>query len=290
MAVSKVNYGSTTLIDLTSDTVNAANLAEGYTAHDKSGAVITGTMVSGHYNVVQNTLESGNDQLVITDAAGGSFLEHLLKFQISPNTTATEIVANIPNVNSLYNSFSDCKNTNIQKIELTVTERLTTLQRLFNNAAIYKLEEIVFHGDLSKVKTLSYAFACGGTGANYNLRKITGLDFTSVTDATNAFASQWGIVDLEIKADTINVSLLIDSKRLSAASCVNVLNALKDRTDMDALTLSCRTELKDTSTGKLYINYVKLNGDTGLYVSCEQTDDGAMTIAAAITAKNWTIA
>lgn len=31
------------LLDLTSDTVDAEHLAAGYTAHDKSGAAITGT-------------------------------------------------------------------------------------------------------------------------------------------------------------------------------------------------------------------------------------------------------
>lgn len=36
----------TTLVDLTADTVDAAHLAEGYTAHDASGAPITGTMGS----------------------------------------------------------------------------------------------------------------------------------------------------------------------------------------------------------------------------------------------------
>lgn len=39
----KVIYGGDTLIDLTSDTVTASDLAYGKTAHDKSGAVITGT-------------------------------------------------------------------------------------------------------------------------------------------------------------------------------------------------------------------------------------------------------
>ena len=43
MAINKVIYGGTTLIDLTADTVTADKLAEGITAHDKSGAVITGT-------------------------------------------------------------------------------------------------------------------------------------------------------------------------------------------------------------------------------------------------------
>ena len=44
MAVNKVTYGGTTLIDLTSDTVTADKLASGVTAHDKSGAKITGSM------------------------------------------------------------------------------------------------------------------------------------------------------------------------------------------------------------------------------------------------------
>lgn len=43
MAVNKVIYDGTTLIDLTSDTVEADKLLTGYTAHDKSGTTITGT-------------------------------------------------------------------------------------------------------------------------------------------------------------------------------------------------------------------------------------------------------
>lgn len=39
----KVVYNGDTLIDLTADTVDAAHLLEGYTAHAKSGAPITGT-------------------------------------------------------------------------------------------------------------------------------------------------------------------------------------------------------------------------------------------------------
>lgn len=43
MAINKVIYGGETLIDLTSDTVTPAQLKVGIKAHDKSGAVITGT-------------------------------------------------------------------------------------------------------------------------------------------------------------------------------------------------------------------------------------------------------
>lgn len=43
MAYNKIIYGGTTLIDLTADTVDATKLLKDTTAHDKSGAVITGT-------------------------------------------------------------------------------------------------------------------------------------------------------------------------------------------------------------------------------------------------------
>lgn len=216
--------------------------------------------------------------------------EYLETFRLSKNITFTEFIANIPNVTSLYNSFANARNTPLTRIELTVSGKLTDVSRLFNNAGS-KLTEIVFKGDFSKVTSVKEAFSCGGTGINDTLKKIVGLDFTSVTNADNAFASQRGLTDIEIKANTVNVSLdLIHQRALNIASCVNVLNALKDRTGQDALTLKLNAALKTADTGMIYANYVKLDADTNLYVSCESTDAGAVTIAAAITAKNWTIA
>lgn len=43
MAKNKIIFAGETLIDLTGDTITAADLAEGVTAHDKSGVIITGT-------------------------------------------------------------------------------------------------------------------------------------------------------------------------------------------------------------------------------------------------------
>lgn len=43
MAINKVIYGGNTLIDLTADTITKDKLQSGVTAHDASGAVITGT-------------------------------------------------------------------------------------------------------------------------------------------------------------------------------------------------------------------------------------------------------
>ena len=42
MAINKVIYGGETLLDLTADTVTAADVASGATFHDKSGAALTG--------------------------------------------------------------------------------------------------------------------------------------------------------------------------------------------------------------------------------------------------------
>lgn len=47
MAVNKVVFGGETVIDLTKDTVSPETLAEGVTAHDKSGKAIVGTMQAG---------------------------------------------------------------------------------------------------------------------------------------------------------------------------------------------------------------------------------------------------
>jgi hypothetical protein len=44
MAVSKVVYGTGTLMDLTGDSVTAAALLSGYTAHDKAGEAVAGTL------------------------------------------------------------------------------------------------------------------------------------------------------------------------------------------------------------------------------------------------------
>lgn len=222
-----------------------------------------------------------------TDRQG--ILEDLGTFSISESSNITEFIANLPNVTRLYNSFA--VGSKLTKLELTVSEKLVSMERMFNNCSPGPLSEIIFHGDLSKVTTLYYGFACGGTGANDNLKKIEGLDFTSITNATQAFSSQRGIETLTIKANTVDVSLPLESNRsLSVESCINILNALKDRTGQDALTLTVHANLKTEETGRLYTNYVKLDSTTNLYASCESADEGAMTIAAAITAKNWTIA
>lgn len=69
MAVNKVVYGNTTLVDLTNDTVAANHLRSGYTAHDKSGQLITGTLTQGEAGSVY---QDENGYVVLDDEAGQS--------------------------------------------------------------------------------------------------------------------------------------------------------------------------------------------------------------------------
>ena len=220
------------------------------------------------------------------------FVQSLGYFQVTSANTATNLTLNIPNVTTLNRAFViGNQPNNLKKIELTVSNKLTNMSDMFSNVSGGLLEEIIFHGDLSKVTNLNVAFACGGTGMNDNLKKISGLDFTSVTTATQLFNSQRGLVELDIKANTVGVALDLSSQRsLNLASCINVLNALKDLTGDTALTVKVHDNLKNADTGIFYTNYVKLDTTTNLYIDCESTDADAVTIATAITNKNWTIA
>lgn len=59
MAVNKVVYGSRTLVDLTQDTVASDKLVSGYTAHDKAGNTITGSLKIQAYRTGSGAPSSG---------------------------------------------------------------------------------------------------------------------------------------------------------------------------------------------------------------------------------------
>ncbi len=70
--VNKVEYGGSTLIDLTGDTVAPDKLLQGYTAHDASGAPIVGTAVipSAAISVVDTMDPAGGTIRTITGHVG----------------------------------------------------------------------------------------------------------------------------------------------------------------------------------------------------------------------------
>lgn len=69
MAINKVVYDGTTLIDLSSDTLSSADqLMQGIVAHDRTGAVITGTILDG--NLLEYGITDGSIPLVGIAKAG----------------------------------------------------------------------------------------------------------------------------------------------------------------------------------------------------------------------------
>lgn len=63
MAINKVIYGGRTLIDLSDDTVTADKILDGFTAHDKKGETITGTMKNN--SAVAGTISSKDEQYTV---------------------------------------------------------------------------------------------------------------------------------------------------------------------------------------------------------------------------------
>ena len=196
-----------------------------------------------------------------------------------------KFIANFARATSLREAFYLAKPQEL--IDITVTSALTDMFQ-FERGGQYP-RKIIIRGDMSSVTNLYRAFDQTGNGGGL-LTELVGLDFTSVTSNFQWVGNQIKLTTLEIKPDTVNISLPIPDSPLSTMSCVNVLNALKDRTGQDALTLTLKSTLTAAESGTINVNYVKLDAGTGLYVLCEQTDEGAMTMADAITAKNWTIA
>lgn len=160
-----------------------------------------------------------------------------------------------------------------------------------NNGGLYT---ITLDFDTSKVTTYQSCFSFGIGAWGRNFTAIYGvLDFTSVTKTAGAsmFGATHQLRDVTFAANTLGVSFNASQiDNINDTSLLSFTNCLKDRTGEDALTLTVASTWKTADTGRLYVNYVKLDADTGLYVLCEQTAEGAMTMADAITAKNWTIA
>lgn len=94
--VNKVVFGDETLIDLSSDTVTSGQLINGYTAHDKSGAPITGIIPIRNAQSIASGLGWANGMYKITIQSGA----------YEANTTLGIPVITIPVPTSGTNSIS----------------------------------------------------------------------------------------------------------------------------------------------------------------------------------------
>lgn len=114
MAINKVVYGTTVLVDLTSDTVDAAHLAKGRTAHDAGGNPIVGELeqqASGNLlsgvtpRLLNGATQSGNAYVIPSGGAYGTdYVEYQLDIPTLKSDTVYAIVA-YGNTSQGYSSF-----------------------------------------------------------------------------------------------------------------------------------------------------------------------------------------
>lgn len=103
MGISKVVYGLSVLMDLTSDTVDSAHLAKGYTAHDSGGNLIIGSLEqhgSGNFlsgvtpSLLNGTTQNGKAYVI---PSGGAYGENYIEYPLDipapkPNETYSLIL------------------------------------------------------------------------------------------------------------------------------------------------------------------------------------------------------
>ena len=114
MAVNKVIFGDDTLIDLTADTVTSSALLSSYTAHDKSGALITGSFEDdnrlGNYGLVRlNSI--GTAYLKISDSNPDISVKFTQSETSKPSAIKinfnTKLATNTLNANGYFDVFLD---------------------------------------------------------------------------------------------------------------------------------------------------------------------------------------
>lgn len=110
----KIIYGGETLIDLTNDTVAADKLLSGYKAHDKTGAIITGTCTFD----VDSSVATAQDAEVLTGKTFGANGE--IKTGTMPNRGAIAgTIATKDQVYTVPNGYHDGSGT----VQLDSTEK-----------------------------------------------------------------------------------------------------------------------------------------------------------------------
>lgn len=93
MAANKVVYGTLVLMDLTSDTVTADDLAKGVTCHDKSGNPITGTLTENNKLKIVNNSQA-IDYYVSTSYGGTKIPFIRVSAKLKPDTNNEKTIIN----------------------------------------------------------------------------------------------------------------------------------------------------------------------------------------------------
>ena len=230
MAISKVNYGSNVLMDLTGDTVDAEHLAEGYTAHDKTGVLITGTMTSGGGASGEEYSVRWSGKL---SSCGGMFANNKSISSIDVSNLDT---SQVTKMNSMFNNCQSLTSLDVSNFD---TSKVTDMSSMFNSCiSLTSLD--VSNFDTSQVTKMNTMF--------FYCRSLTSLDVSNfdtskVTNTSNMFNACQALTNFTSCVFRTSVSFN-GSNKLSHASLMSIINNLARVTTSQTLTIGTTNKAK----------------------------------------------
>ena len=186
MAINKVIYGGTTLIDLSGDSLaSASQLMQGVTAHDRTGALITGTATGGGGSVTQD--QDGYIVLPPDGGGGGGGLEYE-EGTWTPSEDVTRVTINFADSHTTAPMFVILQDTT-GTAPMSTTDNVTCTIANFHNT----------YGEVPYTSGSSaYGRLQGGYGGNYagvaynNLSSLSSvLSNSSFVASSNSTSRYW---------------------------------------------------------------------------------------------------
>ena len=187
MAVNKVIYDGEPLIDLTGDTVTADTLLEGATAHDASGAAITGAMKSYAVDDVptmdsENLVKSGGVYSAIPRVVASDGIE--VESYTSADGKPTYAVSTAGSLTLLWTNPNWNTNFAAQTVSLNLSG-YTAIMTVFAYATSVKTRRGT---QTQLVDGATYTFEAPHTsGGNYWFRREVTASTTGVTFGTGGY-------------------------------------------------------------------------------------------------------
>lgn len=200
--VNKVVLGSSTLIDLTSDTVTPSTLMQGYTAHDRSGALITGTASGGGTGGVT---QDAQGYLVLDEHGGGGGDDTDFANTIMRSGAITRIPDSVTSIGDY--AFRGCNNlaltelpSGVTSIGLDAFRNCTSLALTGLPSGVTSIGENAFYGCENLALTeLPSGMTSIGSNTFYGCEKLALTELPSgVTSiGSNAFRNCSGLRQLD---------------------------------------------------------------------------------------------
>lgn len=243
--INKVDYAGQTLIDLTSDTVSADKLRQGYTAHDKSGAPIIGSYVPGISVTESQDAHGGTIVNIVTSDACAAYWEGKNKEFVTDLVNTT-----IPLTDTSFASW-------------TPTETATSILATHYASQTYSADPVNYDYLIKVLWKTDFAYGLGtppvakferlyGEFYNFFTRRPSGYD-NMQSNTYNAFVSE--VIFSNYLGEYYDATGVLTSAILQSVSGIYVMSS-------SVGTVSSATSTTPTLTINIPAIYARCSGST----------------------------